>query len=306
MITGELAQLAARLASDRVPFVTATVVRARQPTSVRAGDSAIVIADGTIDGFVGGVCATSSVRLHSLRVMETGEPVLLRLVPGDGEAVQESDAVEGTVVVERNPCLSGGALEIFLEPQLPASRVVVVGDAPIARAFTDLARTGGYEVVAADAEEAQPGSGDAAVVVASHGSGEERVLGEALSAGVPYVALVASRARGTAVRAALDVPDELRQQLHTPAGLDIGARTPAEIAIAILAQLVAEHHAPPASAPAPVIVRVASTTDPVCGMEVAVTDATLRLDAPGGPVYFCCSGCRDTYAKQRAGDVGAR
>ena len=161
-------------------------------------------------------------------------------------------------------------------------------------------------MVVADADEAEPGSGDAAVVVASHGSGEERVLGEALSAGVPYVALVASRVRGAAVRAALEVPDELRQQLHTPAGLDIGARTPAEIAIAILAQLVAEHHAPPEAAGTPVIVRAASTTDPVCGMEVAVSDATPHLDAPGGRVYFCCAGCRDTYAKQLAGDVGAR
>ena len=306
MIRGELAQLAQRLASERVPFVSATVVRARQPTSVRAGDSAVVLADGTIEGFVGGVCATSSVRLHSLRVMETGEAVLLRLMPGDDEDVEESSAVDGTVIVERNPCLSGGALEIFLDPQLPSERVLIVGDAPIARALKDLAGASGYDVVVADADEAHPGSGDAAVVVASHGSGEERVLGEALSAGVPYVALVASRVRGAAVRAALEVPDELRQQLHTPAGLDIGARTAAEIAIAILAQLVAEHHAPPKSAGTPVIVRAAPTTDPICGMEVAVSDATPHLDAPGGRVYFCCTGCRDTYAKQLAGDVGTR
>jgi xanthine dehydrogenase accessory factor len=306
MIRGELAKRAQQLASERVPFVLATVVRARQPTSVRAGDSAVVLADGTIEGFVGGVCAASSVRLHSRRALETGDPVLLALVPGDGDDAHAADAVDGTVIVERNPCLSGGALEIFLEPQLPASRVVVVGEAPIARALADVARAAGYDVVVADAEQAEPGSGDAAVVVASHGSGEERVLGEALSAGVPYVALVASRARGAAVRAALDVPDELRQQLHTPAGMDIGARTPAEIAIAILAQLVAEHHAPPASAPVPVVVRAASATDPVCGMEVAVTDATPHLDAPGGRVYFCCSGCRATYAKQLAGDAGTR
>ena len=95
-------------------------------------------------------------------------------------------------------------------------------------------------------------------------------------------------------------------KLHVPAGLDIGARTPAEIAIATLAQLVAEHHAPPKAAGTPVIVRAAPTTDPVCGMEVAVSDATPHLDTPGGRVYFCCTGCRDTYAKQLAGDVGAR
>jgi xanthine dehydrogenase accessory factor len=128
----------------------------------------------------------------------------------------------------------------------------------------------------------------------------------ALSAGVPYVALVASRVRGAAVAAALDVPEELRQQLHTPAGMDIGARTPAEIAIAILAQLVNEHHAPPVSASSPVAVRAACATDPICGMEVAVTDATPHLDAPGGRVYFCCEGCRGKYAERVSGDVSGR
>jgi len=305
MIRGELTRRAEQLSGDRVPFVLATVVRARQPTSVRAGDSAIVLGDGTIEGFVGGTCATSSVRLHSLRVLETGEPVLLRLVPGD-PSVQDPDAVDATVVVEHNPCLSGGALEIFLEPQLPAARLVVVGDTPIARAFTEISQAAGYDVLLVAADKAEPRSSDAAVIVASHGSGEERVLVTALSAGVPYVALVASRVRGAAVTAALDVPDELRQQLHTPAGLDIGARTPAEIAIAILAQLVAEHHALPVPASAPVAVRAASATDPICGMEVAVTDATQHLDAPGGRVYFCCTGCRDKYSKRLAGDVGGR
>jgi xanthine dehydrogenase accessory factor len=303
MIRGQLAQRAQQLAADRVPFVLATVVRGRQPTSVRAGDSAIVLGDGTIDGFVGGTCATSSVRLHSLRALETGEAVLLRLVPHDGGF---DDTADGTVVVEHNPCLSGGALEIFLEPQLPAARFVVVGETPIARAFSEIAAAAGYEVSPVAADQAEPRSSDAAVIVASHGSGEERVLEMALSAGVPYVALVASRVRGAAVAAALDVPDELRQQLHTPAGMDIGARTPAEIAIAILAQLVAEHHAHPVPASSPVAVRAACATDPICGMEVAVTDATPHLDAPGGRVYFCCTGCRDRYAERVADDVSGR
>jgi xanthine dehydrogenase accessory factor len=303
MIRGELARRAQQLSGDRVPFVLATVVRARQPTSVRAGDSAVVLGDGTIEGFVGGTCATSSVRLHSLRALETGEAVLLRLVPDNGGF--DPETADRTVVVEHNPCLSGGALEIFLEPQIPAARLVVVGDTPIARAFTEISQAAGYDVALVAADQAEPKSSDAAVIVASHGSGEERVLETALNAGVPYVALVASRVRGAAVAAELDVPDELRQQLHTPAGLDIGARTPAEIAIAILAQLVAQHHAHPVPA-SPVTARAATATDPICGMEVAVTDATPHLEAPGGQVYFCCTGCRDKYAKRLAGDVGGR
>src|ERR1700759_3480688 len=137
MIRGQLAQRAQQLTAHRVPFVLAPIVRARTHPSVRAGDSAIVLGDGTIDGFVGGTCAASSVRLHSLRALETGEAVLLRLVPDDGGF--DSETPDGTVVVERNPCLSGGALEIFLDPQVPAAHLVVVGETPIAGAFAEIA-----------------------------------------------------------------------------------------------------------------------------------------------------------------------
>jgi xanthine dehydrogenase accessory factor len=308
MIEGELARLVEGLLSTRTPFVVATVVRARRPTSVRPGDAAIVRPDGTLEGFVGGVCAESSVRLHALRALETGEPLLLRLVPDDGDAADDraaSDAIDGAVV-ERNPCLSGGALEIFLEPHLPAPRLVVVGGSPIADAVATLARAAGYDCLRGASGSGVELDGAAAVVVASHGNAEEQVIGEALRAGVPYVALVASRKRGDAVRAGLDLPDELRHQLHTPAGMDIGARTPAEIAISILAEMVARLHSDPAPGrpggvaeeTSPRVVAVA--TDPVCGMRVAITGAAPRLETAGERVYFCSDRCRDAYAAAHA------
>jgi xanthine dehydrogenase accessory factor len=275
--------LAARLLAERVPFVVATVVRAAKPTSVRPGDSAIVRADGTIEGFVGGVCAQESVRLHAARALETGEAVLLRLLPG--LAISERDPLDG-VVVSHNPCLSGGALEIFLDPQPVAPRIVVVGDTPIAHALETIARAADYDVV----RDAAPEASDAAFIVASHGTDEEPALARAVEAGVPYVALVASPKRGAAVLGALDVPEPLRDQVHTPAGLDIGARTPADIAISILAELVASRTVRPT---------VASATDPVCGMEVLVSDATPHLDVDGERVYFCCAGCLNAYAARR-------
>jgi xanthine dehydrogenase accessory factor len=294
MIEGELVGRVARLTADRTPFVLATVIGSRRPTSVRPGDSAVVLADGTIEGFVGGVCAEASVRLYSLRALETGEPVLLRLVPGDGGT--ESDESLGDAVIEHNPCLSGGALEIFLEPHVPAARLVVVGDSPIARAVEKVAAAAGYDAARSDARDVHVSGGDAAVIVASHGSGEERVLAEALVAGVPYVALVASVRRGEAVRAELDVPDPLRSQLHTPAGLAIGANTPEEIAISILAGVIAERGAHPANASSQMI----SAVDPVCGMEVAVSESTLSLELDGELVFFCGAGCRDAYAREHA------
>src|SRR3954462_10121567 len=180
MIKGELAGRMQRLLTERRPFVTATVVRALHPTSVRPGDSALVLADGTIEGFVGGVCAQASVRLHAIRALETGDAVLLRLLPGAGP----EEAGDDGVVVAHNPCLSGGSLEIFLEPQLAAPRIVVAGETPIARALGQVARVAGYEV----AQDAEPQPADAALVVAAHGSEDEAAtLVRALEAGVGYV-----------------------------------------------------------------------------------------------------------------------
>jgi xanthine dehydrogenase accessory factor len=308
MMTVDQTKEMERLVAERLPFVVATVVRARRPTSVRPGDGAIVLRDGTIEGFVGGVCAESSVRLYSLRAMETGEPLLLRLVPGDVEGPGGSSELTDGAVVEHNPCLSGGALEIFLEPHLPANRLVVVGGSPIARALAQLAAAADYDCQVGGASDVGGLEGAAAVVVASHGSGEEAVLVAALQAGVPYVALVASPKRGRAVRAELALAPALADQLRTPAGLDIGARSPMEVAISILAEMVAVQHAHPGSidappppeveVPAPPVTGVA--VDPVCGMKVATASASPHLDVDGETVWFCGEGCRAAYAREHA------
>jgi len=229
MIAARLADRSAALVAERVPFVQATVVRASRPASVQVGATALVLRDGTIEGFVGGHCAEPSVRLHALHALETGEALLLRIEPGAGDEA----AAEGAVTVH-NPCISGGALEIFLEPRIPAARVHILGDTPIAQALTELARTLGYDI-----GTGEPTGDDAAVIVASHGRDEEQALATALDVGVPYVGLVASRRRGAAVVETLHVSDDDKARVHTPAGLDIGARTPEEIALSILAEIVA-------------------------------------------------------------------
>jgi xanthine dehydrogenase accessory factor len=278
---------AAELTRSRQPFVQATVVRAQKPTSAHAGDTALVRADGSIDGFVGGTCAEASVREYGLMTLSTNQPLLLRIVPGELPGASE----EGAVTVA-NPCLSGGAVEIFLEPRVPAPRVVVVGDSPVAEALAELGRPLGFDVDMVAGEQARPVAGDAALVVASHGRGEEPALTAALRLGVPYVGLIASRIRGAGVLAALDVTDEQRSRVHSPAGLDIGGRTAAEIALSVLAELVAERraaerHAPPA--------RPASAVDPVCGMTVAAVDSSPHVTVDGVTTWFCCDGCRTAF-----------
>jgi xanthine dehydrogenase accessory factor len=231
----EIAGRADALTASRTPFAVATVVRRQRPSSVRPGDSAVVLADGSIEGFVGGACAEESVRLHALRVLETGEALLLRIVPGDVEGPAE----EGAVTVS-NPCLSGGALEIFLEPHLPAPRIVIMGDTPIALALQRLAGEVGFDAYMGTVLSHAFADDDAAVVVASHGHDEEQALEAALASAVPYVGLVASAKRGAAVRESLSADTS---RLRTPAGIDICARTPEHVALSILAEIVASRAA---------------------------------------------------------------
>lgn len=298
MVT-DLSARADRLRAERTPYVLATVVRAQRPTSAKAGDRALVLPDGTIEGFVGGTCAESTVRLQSLRLLRTGESTLLRITPDEPPpAAPDPSDVDGLVVVD-NPCLSGGTLEIFLEPVLPPVLVHVFGSAPIARALERVGAAVGYDVRLTNDPAAPPPTGASAVVVASHGRDEERVLAAAFDAGVPYVALVASPRRGAAVLASLGAAGQL---VHSPAGLDIGARTPAEVALSVLAEIVSlramvahpDPEQPPSPAGAPV--GPATAVDPVCGMSVVAAPSSLHLEHDGVVRYFCGAGCRQAFA----------
>jgi xanthine dehydrogenase accessory factor len=290
-----LTERGAELTTSRVPYVHARVVLAERPTSAKPGDEAIVLADGTIEGFVGGSCAEATVREQSLATLERGESALLRITPEP-----EEDQAGKTVV--HNACLSGGTLEIFLEPHVPAPLVTVLGTTPIAQALRSLGEHLGFDLRTGDDGLAPDTT---AVVVATHGRGEEAVLEEALRAGVGYVGLVASPNRGRAVVDSLDVDDDLKTKVHTPAGLDIGARTPAEVALSILAEIVAERPraATPAPARAPVLLpmaEVATAIDPVCGMSVDMVETSLHLDHHGERVWFCGSGCKRAFAADPA------
>jgi xanthine dehydrogenase accessory factor len=296
---------AAELRRDRVPFVHARVVRAERPTSAKPGDEAVVLPDGTIEGFVGGACAESTVRAQGLSLLDSGESLLLRISPSGDPGGPGAAEPEGTLTVV-NPCLSGGTLEIFLEPVIPAPTIAVHGESPIAAALAALAERVGFEVLenAGDAVGGEAGAPPAAVVVASHGRNEEGVLEAAVRAGVPYIGLVASRKRGEAVVAALALDDAQRASVHTPAGLDIGARTPREVALSILAEIVARRPRPSGTAGSPTASGSSAepaptpevVTDLVCGMSVVTDDAALHLDHAGTRYWFCGTGCLRAFA----------
>jgi xanthine dehydrogenase accessory factor len=314
MMTPAVARRAQELAAQGTAFVTATVVRAQRPTSVKAGDVALVLGDGTLEGFVGGVCAQQSVRAYALKAIETEEALLLRIVadgpigedPGTG---QEISSEEGAVTAQ-NPCLSGGAIEIFLEPVLPAPRVLVVGDTPIAAAILSLGAELGLDLVHVDEGAPDPSAGDLALVVAAHGRDELHTLRRGLETGVPYVGLVASRKRGAGVIAELradGVPDQHLELIDVPAGVDIGARSPAEIALSILVEIVAVRRGKRAVSPdhASVLATASApgpgppiAVDPICGMTVAAAAGTPSRQYDGETVYFCCEGCATKFQAQ--------
>ena len=299
MTTTALHERAESLRASRVPFVHARVVLAERPTSAKPGDEALVTADGIIDGFVGGQCAESTVRSQAMSLLTSGDSMLLRIAPH-----AEDDQPGKTVV--HNPCLSGGTLEIFLEPVLPVPLMAVLGESPIARALRSVAASLGYDVSAYDAADLATAD---AVVLATHGTQEEATLEAAVRAGVPYVGLIASPKRGTAVVGSLDLTDEEKSRIRTPAGLDIGARTPGEIALSVLAQIIAERprtprpRADPQHLPGePPMTRLGMLTiepdtsiDPVCGMTVTISADALHADVEGERVWFCCPGCRRAY-----------
>ncbi|MDI6097263.1 XdhC family protein [Actinoplanes sp. NEAU-A12] len=320
-----IADRAHELTVARRPFVHATVVRAQEPTSARAGDDAVILADGSIEGFVGGVCAETSVRAAAMDTLRDGNTVLLRVLPEDSAAFPDTPGAR--VVV--NPCHSGGAIEIFLRPVLPKPLIAVTGDTPIGTAVAALAEFLDFTVTSTC-----PGA--TAVVVAGLGRDEEQAIRAALDASVAHIALVAGYRRAALLLDAMGLTADERARIRPHAGIDIGARTPKEIALSVLAEVVREMRtgglAAPAVTPAPKAaahaeaaalaktgpefvagptlpvgpattappeVPAATAVDPACGMTVVIGPETPHGVVDGEDFWFCCPGCLEKHTRGR-------
>lgn len=322
---------AAALEDAGTPFALATVVAVQRPTSARPGAHGIVHPDGSIDGWVGGSCAQPVVVREALRALADGQPRLLRLSKDPPSQGRRGDGVIELVMT----CHSGGTLEIYVEPHLSAPILWVAGTTPIAGALASLAATSGWRVSVfdpvAEAEafpaaervssetnlakvdrEAQP-----YIVVATQGVWDEEALAAALRRDAAYVGLIASPTRAAVVREWLrdeaGVPDERLAALRAPAGLDLGAETPEEIALSILAELVQVRRgrAPFVASPGPGAIANGGTAepepppvvddlvllDPVCGMTVERESARHLAEHDGVVYAFCSIGCRTRFIK---------
>jgi xanthine dehydrogenase accessory factor len=283
-----------QLTEAGVPFVQATVVRAQEPSAAHPGDRALVLADGSMEGFVGGHCAAGSVRTAALEVLRTGEAVLLRVLPDDAVFPESPGA---SIVV--NPCLSGGALEIYLEPTLTRPVLQVVGRSPTADAVAALAEH--LDFVVDRTDESSGPQGATAVVVSTHGGDEAGAVRAALDAGIGFVGVVCSRTRGATILAELDLTEAESARVHTHVGLDIGAKTPAEVALSILGGVVrairVEGLGRTAAAPTPA--PPAQAVDPVCGMTVTIGPDAIHAEVDGLDYWFCNPGCRSRFLEMQ-------
>ncbi|HEX6014282.1 MAG TPA: XdhC family protein [Geminicoccaceae bacterium] len=252
----EIVETMAQLIRVEEPFALATVVRTIAAAAAKPGTKALIRSDGSMIGWVGGGCTRAAVEQAARRALADGKARLIRVRPETG-ADRETEGVE----VHPSSCPSGGTVDVFVEPMLPAPRLIIMGGSPAARALSDLARRIGFAVTVAAPAADQKGFGDVErriegfdlsvepaaatsfVVVATQGRGDRAALGAALLSGARYVACIASRRKAAALKARLIedgmAPDRVGR-LRGPAGLDIGAITPEEIALAILADIVRE------------------------------------------------------------------
>lgn len=314
---------AQRLRAERRAFSLATVVAARQPTSGTPGAHAIILADGEVQGWIGGNCARPAVVKEGLAALADGSPRLVVLRP-DGQATERA-ATPGVVEVPML-CASQGELQVFVEPFLPQIELVVIGSSPVARKLAELGALLDFAVWACDPEanmETFPNAqrlvqsldalkpqltAHAYVVVATINAYDEDAVRAALGSDASYVGLIASQRRLAAIQATLreeGISDERLARLRRPIGLPGQTLRPAEIAFSVMAELIETRRqrvgfdldAQPTEAKAPERER-GEATDPICGMTVDVATAQYTTERDGQTYYFCCAGCKTRFEAQ--------
>lgn len=326
----DLLRRASRLLDEGIPYAVATIVRCERPTSGKPGNTAIVTPDGTMHGWIGGSCTQSEVVRHALEALEAGKPRLLA-------CGALGDRPDDLVHVPMS-CSSGGKVEIHINPVLPPPVLLVVGASPVGHTLLRLGAVAGYATVAAAPADAamteaagsttedlaraagryadRPPGARLFAVVATMGESDEKALFHLVGARPDYLGVVVSHKRMEEVRSVLlaqGVPGRDLDSVHGPAGLDIGASTPEEIAVSILAEIVEQGARPVRVAAGDADTPVAADTgeeaadvpagppeaagwaiDPVCGMTVSVAGSPTSVFR-GEAVYFCCEGCRNRF-----------
>jgi xanthine dehydrogenase accessory factor len=304
---------ASELLTKGEPFAVAEVVRYLSPISGKVGDKAIVFADGTVWGWIGGGCAQPAVIKEALKALKDGKPRLVRIGP--------SSSQEEGIVAYNMTCHSGGTLDVYIEPVLPKPHILILGRSPVGRTLATLGKAINYTVSVAAPQADRESYPDADrvqadldlsrvrigpqtfIVVSTQGECDEDALEQALKTDASYVAFVASKAKATKVLQHVGergISTERLKQVRAPAGLNIQAGSEEEIAVSILAEIVqlsrsqATEQNDMATSPE----EKEEAKDPICGMAVDTRKAKYKSEIDSKPFYFCCGGCKETFDKQ--------
>ncbi|MGQ0849428.1 MAG: XdhC family protein [Actinomycetota bacterium] len=287
---------AVQLRREGIPFALATVTWRRGPSSGKPGAKAIVFPDGSVEGWLGGACAQPTVVAEALNALGDGQPRLLILGEND---------LRPEVVNVSMACSSEGAMEVFVEPQLPAPDLRLVGSSPMISTLADLARALDWRVTVTDEPLLERVGPDAWIVVATQGHYDEPALEAALATPARYVGLVASAKRAASVMTWLrdrGLSDEDLSRVRSPAGLDLGSLPHEEMAVAILAEIISLKAV---GYPTVEVKKMEQAIDPVCGMTVDVATARFASEHLGTTYYFCAAGCQRAFESDPASYVPA-
>lgn len=314
-LADEVLDRAAALRERGETFVVATVVRVDPPTSARAGDKALITADGKLWGWIGGSCSEGLVRREALIALGDGQPRLVKIAPD-----QAPEHLPG-VVAHLSTCPSAGSLDVFIDPQLPRPLLLVIGDTPAAHTLVRLGATIGYTTCAvhpgagaSDFPEADQviGSLDLApaprnastwAVVATMGHYDEDAIEALLRSDVAYIGLVASRRRAATVLGVLQGRGvRSLERVRRAADSSVGG-SQEEIALATLAEIAAERHAHQRRYAIPL---PEAAIDPICGMRVDVKGAMHTLTVGETTNYFCGAGCLDAFKRREGHEIRTR
>jgi xanthine dehydrogenase accessory factor len=313
----EFLRKASELRAADCPFAVAIVVKYQPPVSGKPGDKAIVQSDGIVWGWIGGGCVQTLVIREALRAMEEGSPRIIHIAPS-----AESEPEIGSVNYPMS-CHGGGALDVYIEPVLPKSRILIFGRSAAAQSLSKLAKAVGYGIgvvshgatrelfpdadfIAKEIPSGQVHNGsETFIVVATQGEHDEEALEQALRTDALYISFIASHAKAQKVIGLLaekGASPQMLSRIKAPAGLSIGTSSSQEIAVSIIAEIIQakkrrrpENSRQEESDPDEVS---QATIDPVCGMAVEVSESTYQSEYQGGSVYFCCAACKQTFDHQ--------
>lgn len=295
-------------------FAIAVVVRYQAPISGKPGNKAIILPDGKIWGWIGGGCAQPAVVKEALKALADRQPRLVRISP--------SSSPEEGIVDYTMTCQSGGTLDIYIEPVLPKPHILILGRSPVAITLTKLAKAINYTVSVAAVEADRENFPDAdmvladldfsqmkinpqtVIVVSTQGHQDEEAVEAALRTTATYVAFVASKVKAARIVEYLKergLTDSRLAALRAPAGVDIHAGSPEEIAVSILAEIISVNRSTEAARKNKVELTAVGnreTKDPICGMTVDISNAKHKSEFHGNTFYFCCASCKQKFDKQ--------